>query len=311
MNFSDALPASITFSNTELQGPPPTKALLARRKRRSTPPKRPKHRLSPGANGGRLVARLGDMIFCCRCRKIAGVPARSLPPSHPSQLRVVVVEDDVACRVALVEAVNATPDLRLAWAVATRAEALDELARATDGPADVLVVDLGLPDGSGLDVIAAARRLWPDCVAMVSTIFGDEDHVLNAIQAGAMGYLLKDVNATQMVDEIRQVAAGGSPISPMVARKLLLRHTSEPAAADSPRPVDQGGEAADAVETDLSAREVEVLRLVARGHTLDEVARALSLSRHTVRTFVRRLYAKLQVNTRAQAVREGQRQGLL
>lgn len=212
----------------------------------------------------------------------------------------------MACRVALVEAVNATPDLRLAWAVATRAEALAELGRTNEGPADVLVVDLGLPDGSGLDVIAAARRLWPDCVAMVSTIFGDEDHVLNAIQAGAMGYLLKDVSATQMVEEIRLVASGGSPISPMVARKLLLRHAAaaSPGAATDPEVAALG-------ETDLSSREVEVLRLVARGHTLDEVARTLSLSRHTVRTFVRRLYAKLQVSTRAQAVREGHRQGLL
>lgn len=249
------------------------------------------------------------MLFCCKCRKITRVntaPHGPVPP--PSQLRVAVVEDDVACRVALVEAVNATPDLCLAWAVATRREALAELARTAHAPADVLVVDLGLPDGSGLEVISAARRAWPNSVAMVSTIFGDEDHVLRAIQAGAMGYLLKDVGATQMVDEIRQVAAGGSPISPMVARKLLLHHgTAAPAASHAAA----DAEPAAAGDTGLSAREVEVLRLVARGHTLDEVARALALSRHTVRTFVRRLYAKLQVNTRAQAVREGQRQGLL
>nr|WP_255507815.1 response regulator transcription factor [Ottowia sp. GY511] len=230
------------------------------------------------------------------------------PPPQPDQLRVAIVEDDLACRIALVDAINATPDMRLSWAVATRDEALAELERAGGAPADVLLVDLGLPDGSGLDVISAARRLWPDAAAMVSTIFGDEDHVLRAIQAGAMGYLLKDVNAAQVLEEIRLVAAGGSPISPMVARKLLLRHATPLTAAPSPTAA-RNSEGAD--DTALSTREVEVLRLVSRGHTLEEVARALSLSRHTVRTFVRRLYAKLQVNTRAQAVREGERQGLL
>ena len=159
-----------------------------------------------------------------------------------------------------------------------------------------------------LEVIAAARQLWPNCVAMVSTIFGDEEHVLRAIQVGAMGYLLKDVPAPQVVEEIRLLAAGGSPISPMVARKLLVMRLNADSATPAAPPEDRGDMHAD---TGLSTREIEVLRLVARGHTLEEVARALSLSRHTVRTFVRRLYAKLQVSTRAQAVREALRQGLL
>lgn len=241
-----------------------------------------------------------------------GVTETQTPSPQPAQLRVAVVEDDVACRVALVEALKAAPDMQLSWAVATCEEALEGLARSDEGPADVLVVDLGLPDGSGLDVIASARRFWPDCVAMVSTIFGDEDHVLRAIQVGAMGYLLKDVNATQVIDEIRLVAAGGSPISPMVARKLLLRHAGEAGSARASGGAASSADGAELVgDTGLSLREIEVLRLVARGHTLEEVARSLGLSRHTVRTFVRRLYAKLQVNTRAQAVREGLRQGLL
>jgi DNA-binding NarL/FixJ family response regulator len=248
------------------------------------------------------------MLFVTRCPKMAAVPDSPLTPAAPDPLRVAVVEDDVACRVALVEAVNAAPDMRLQWAIATRAEALAALAQTDAGPADVLLVDLGLPDGSGLEVIAAARQLWPNCVAMVSTIFGDEEHVLRAIQVGAMGYLLKDVPAPQVVEEIRLLAAGGSPISPMVARKLLVMRLNADSATPAAPPEDRGDMHAD---TGLSTREIEVLRLVARGHTLEEVARALSLSRHTVRTFVRRLYAKLQVSTRAQAVREALRQGLL
>src|SRR3989344_999799 len=137
------------------------------------------------------------------------------------------------------------------------------LAQDDAAPLDVLLLDLGLPDGSGLDVLAALRARWPQAAAMVSTIFGDEVHVLDAIAAGAMGYLLKDLPATAVVDEVRSLHAGGSPINPMVAR----------------------------------------------GHTLDEVARAMGVSRHTVRTFVRRVYAKLQVTTQAEAVSAAARQG--
>ena len=251
------------------------------------------------------------MLFVTRCPKMAVVSDFALPPAATDSLRIAVVEDDVPCRVALVEAVNAAPGMRLQWAVATRAEALAEIARPGAHEVDVLLVDLGLPDGSGLDVIAVSRRQWPQSVAMVSTIFGDEEHVLRAIQAGAMGYLLKDVPPAQVVEEIRLLAAGGSPISPMVARKLLMMRFGADGSATPPPAGESVGDPDAENEIGLSARESEVLRLVARGHTLEEVARALSLSRHTVRTFVRRLYAKLQVSTRAQAVRKAQRQGLL
>ena len=207
-----------------------------------------------------------------------------------------MVEDDAACRLAVVRAVAAAEGIVMVWTAASRVEALAQLPGA---PLDVLLVDLGLPDGSGLDVIAAARRCWSGCAVMVSTIFGDEGNVLRSIEAGAMGYLLKDLRAAALVQEIRSLHAGGSPINPMVARKLLLRAASAPTtqpAAEGPL---------------LSAREAEVLRLVARGYTVDEVAGALGVSRHTVRSFVRRIYAKLQVGNRAEAVREGARQGWL
>ena len=234
-----------------------------------------------------------------------------MPPSDPSSspqtppsttIRVAVVEDDAACRASVVQAVQAAPDMRLAWQAAARAPALALLPGA---PLDVLLVDLGLPDGSGLEVIAAARQHWPDCAVMVSTMFGDEAHVLHSIEAGAMGYLLKDVEAPALLDELRSLHAGGSPINPLVARKLLLR-----TAGAAPQPAAQ----ADAAQPEgerLSAREAEVLRRVARGHTLAEVAQALGVSRHTVRSYVRRIYGKLQVSTRAQAVHAAARRGWL
>lgn len=220
-----------------------------------------------------------------------------------------MVEDDAACRIALVAALNAAPDMRLLWAAATRAEALAALGDRMAQAPDVLLVDLGLPDGSGLDVIAAARTRWPGVAPMVSTIFGDEEHVLAAIEAGAMGYLLKDATPEAVIGEVRSLHAGGSPINPLVVRKLLL-HAQRGGA-----PAADVAEAIEAAAGDelpsLSARELEVLRLVSRGHTLAEVAQALAVSPHTARTFVRRIYAKLQVKSRADAVRVAAHQGLL
>jgi len=222
-------------------------------------------------------------------------------------IRVAVVEDDAACRHALVGVINAAKDMVLCWAAASRAEALHQLGRADGaGAMDVMLVDLGLPDGSGLEVIAAVRTRHPGAAVMVSTIFGDEQHVLAAIEAGAMGYLLKDLAADAVLEEVRSLHAGGSPINPMVARKLLLRQQRAGAGAGLQPPAEP-----QAAAQALSARELEVLRLVARGHTLDEVARQLGVSRHTVRTFVRRIYGKLQVSSRTQMMHVALQRGWL
>lgn len=214
-------------------------------------------------------------------------------------LRIGLVEDDAASRDTLVAMIGAQPDLALSMLATCRADALALLPQA---PLDVLLVDLGLPDGSGLDVIRAARMQWPDCSILVSTIFGDEDHVLRSIEAGAMGYLLKDVDAAELAEEIRSLHAGGSPISPMVARKILARAAASLAPASEPT---------SEPPTLLSAREHEVLRYVSKGFTTEETASAMGVSRTTVLTFVRRIYAKLQVNTRAEAIHAAYKQGLL
>ena len=220
-------------------------------------------------------------------------------PASPASIRVAVVEDDPAFARAIAQALAAAPDLQLAAMASNRAEGLALLARA---PADVLLVDLGLPDGSGIDVIRAAQERWPRCDVVVSTAFGDEQHVLAAVQAGASGYLLKDTPAERVVEEIRSVRNGESPISPLIARRVL-QLLRQPAEKQEPEP--EPGPAL------LSAREAEVLRLVAMGFTYEEVAQRLRISRHTVLTFVRRIYAKLEVNSKMEAVNEARRKGLL
>ncbi len=225
------------------------------------------------------------------------------------------MEDDAKTRAILERAISAQPDMRLVLQAVSREQALALLPRQA---VDVLLVDLGLPDGSGLDVITAARQQWPECSVLVSTIFGDEMHVLPSIEAGAMGYLLKDSSAPGLVDEIRSVHAGGSPISPMVARKILARAAlrqvpREPGApGPSARAMGAPQAARDPKPTvTLSPREQEVLLRVSKGFTAEETAAALGISHSTVLTFVRRIYAKLEVNSRAEAIIEAQRHGIL
>jgi DNA-binding NarL/FixJ family response regulator len=219
------------------------------------------------------------------------------PDPATSAIRVAVVEDDPAFRTAFAYAVQAAPDMALAWVAATRGEALALL----EGPAaDVLLVDLGLPDGSGIDVIRTAQAAWPSCAVMVTTAFGDEAHVIASIEAGASGYLLKDGPPQYVVQEIRTLRQGGSPISPLIARRVLQRLRVAPPPSAVP-----AGEAL------LSQREAQVLELAAKGFQFDEIAQRLQVSRHTVQTFVRRIYAKLEVNSKMEAVNEARRMGLL
>ena len=232
-------------------------------------------------------------------------------PTDAGLIRVGVVEDDFACRRALTEAINASAYVYLAWQAATLQEARGKLGQ----PLDVLVVDLGLPDGSGLELIGEVRHLQPACQVMVSTIFGDDANLISAITAGALGYLLKDVTASVVVEEIRSLYAGGSPINPMMARKLLQTHGmqldthsgSSSATAHDRDDTNETGRKA----LGLSLREAEVLKLVAHGYVLDEVAARMNISHHTARSFVRRIYQKLQVSSRAEAVRLAVQHGLL
>ncbi|WP_439894304.1 response regulator (plasmid) [Ralstonia sp. 25C] len=226
--------------------------------------------------------------------------------SEPPLIHVAIVEDDPGFSEALSRAVQAAPDMRLAGVAMSRAEGL---ALLQGPPADVLLVDLGLPDGSGIDVIRAAVLQWPSCSIMVSTNFGDETHVMCSIEAGAAGYLLKDSSPARMAEEIRSLASGGSPISPIIARQILARFQQSPAST-APRSEPEPA-MADSAAPLLSAREKEVLDYITKGFTTQEIAKLMELSHFTVRSFVRRIYSKLKVTSKAEAIYEARNLGLL
>lgn len=216
-----------------------------------------------------------------------------------AQHSVLLVEDERETAARLAEVVHREPRLSLAGTAATCAEAKRLLPLLAP---DLLAVDLGLPDARGTELIRFARRESPRTEIMVTTVFGDERSVVAALEAGAAGYVLKDGTAQQIVRALLELAGGGSPISPAIARHLLRRFRGSAPSAVT-------GEDADPPA--LSGREVEVLRLIAKGFRVPEIAGLLEISAHTVTTHVRRMYKKLEVSSHTEAVYEAVQRGLL
>ena len=192
-------------------------------------------------------------------------------------VRIAIVEDDAVLRQALGQMVAQVAGFALCGAGGTLAEGI---ALVNQQP-DVLLLDLGLPDGSGLDLIAHAAAAAPDCRLLVLTVFADVRTVVAAIEAGADGYLLKESDVGQVAGAIETVLAGGAPISPAVASHILARVRGE-------RPPTMAG-----------------------GLSLKEVALRHGISHHAVGDHVKAIYRKHSVNSRSQAVHKAVRSGII
>jgi DNA-binding NarL/FixJ family response regulator len=210
-------------------------------------------------------------------------------------IRTAIVEDDPSIIDLLRSAIDPAADIEVV-AVARNLAAGMRLVEA--GGYDVLLCDLGLPDGNGTALIRASAERHPDADIIVITIFADQAKVLESIKAGARGYLLKDEQFAGCVDDIHEIRRGGSPISPIIARALLLQFQA-PRVPDLP------------LEQGLSPREREVLNLLARGFSNAEIGELLTISRLTVGTHVKNLYRKLEVNSRSEAVFEASSRGIM
>ncbi len=221
-------------------------------------------------------------------------------------IRIAIVEDNEDFCLALTHAIEGADDLALAGVAHSVEQGLQLLARTRP---DVALIDLGLPDGSGLALIREAAQRLPDCSVMVITLFGDEQHVLASIEAGATGYLLKSGLPLDVAAQVRALREGGSPISPVIARRLLARLTPERAPERASERAPPEPAAAD--DPGLSQREVAVLQYAAKGFNYDETAQLLGVTRHTVMTYVKRSYRKLQVHSKTEALHEARQLGLL
>jgi DNA-binding NarL/FixJ family response regulator len=166
---------------------------------------------------------------------------------------------------------------------------------------DLALIDLGLPDGSGVDVVAALRESQPEAQSVVVTIHDDDEHLFPALQAGAFGYLLKEQARELIAEQLKRMSGGEPPLSPSIARRVI----SHFAAQAKPRE-----QFATMPHVALTDRENEVLLRVAKGFTLPEIGVQLSLSRHTIADYVKQIYRKLNVSSRAEAALEAQRLGL-
>ena len=164
----------------------------------------------------------------------------------------------------------------------------------------IVLVDLGLPDGSGIEIIKAISMSDWNCDALVISIFGDEARVIEALQAGAKGYVLKSGKLNDIGDDVLAVIAGGSPISPQIARHLLAMVNTHPASANH-----------EDNKFDLTSREAEILDAVAKGYKRREIGEKLGISTGTVGNHINNIYQKLNVNSNTEAIAQATKMGLL
>jgi DNA-binding NarL/FixJ family response regulator len=205
--------------------------------------------------------------------------------SVKDEIRVVLVEDQRRTREGLVALINGSPGMRVVGQYGSGEEALSRAGM--DNP-DVILTDLGLPGMSGIELVGRLREILPRTPILVLTVHGEDRHVFDALCTGACGYLLKDVEPARLLDSIREMHAGGAPMSPEVARRVVLMFQK------FAPPITE--------QNQLSAREMDVLQLLAEGHSYKTCADRLTVSHDTIRFHVRNIYERLHVHSKSEAV---------
>ncbi len=235
---------------------------------------------------------------------------------NKSVIQVALVEDDPDMQERLLTALRSSEHINVCFAADTGQAMLTWIIQDTTAKQlDVLLVDLGLPDCPGIEVIKQAAKSLPQAEIMVVTMFGDESNMISAFEAGAKGYLLKDAAGEDLAQHVLNLHAGGSPMSPIIARQLLARLTpASPTHVVSPTPTGEKSTSSTIPSSPiekLTPREAEILSLLARGYTYPELARLLGLSVSTIQSHIKHIYGKLAVHSKTEAVFEARQMGLL
>ncbi|MCX6895299.1 MAG: response regulator transcription factor [Verrucomicrobia bacterium] len=200
-------------------------------------------------------------------------------------VRVAIVEDDSALRSMLVGWLSEAGGLEVVGQYSSAESALDSVIQTRP---DVVLMDINLPGLNGIECVSRLKPQMPDTQFLMLTVYEDTQRIFQALAAGATGYLLKRASKTELLTALGEVHRGGSPMTCNIARKVVQSFSqSVPSTPESAK---------------LSAREQQVLHLMARGYLSKEIAESLEVSKPTVNTYIRRIYEKLQVHTRAQAV---------
>lgn len=229
------------------------------------------------AAAGNKVALSSDQMTCH--------PPAGGVVSPPVDVTVAIVEDDSATREIIAGWINETSKFRC---VGTYENVASALAALPGKAPDVVLVDINLPDSTGIECVRRLKPQMPQTQFVMVTVYGDSNHVFAALVAGACGYLLKRLTRANLLEALEEVYRGGSPMSGSIARKVVRAFQSTLLAGGNQQP--------------LSPRELEVLHLIAEGYVNKEIAERLGLSAPTVATYIRRIYEKLHVNSREAAV---------
>ena len=215
--------------------------------------------------------------------------------------RLILYEDNPGLRASLSQLLRTAPGLELVGAFASCAQAGADAARLLP---DVVLMDIDMPDCSGIEGLRRVKATRPGAYVVMLTVFDDDDRVLKAIRAGADGYLLKKTPPARLLEAIGEVRAGGAPMTPAVARQVLRLFSRPAAVARRPAPAAAGEPAP------LSGREQEILGLLVEGYSYKMIADQCCISLDTVRSHIKKIYEKLHVRSSTEAVTKALRGGL-
>ena len=204
-----------------------------------------------------------------------------------SKIKIVIVDDDKDLRVLLRKIVSEQDDMEVVKVFPSAKPYADEF-KTLD--VDVVIMDINMPGKTGIECVADCKPLKPQIQYLISTVFDNPENIFSALKAGATGYILKNSRPEELVKAIREISSGGSPMSTSIARLVVGSFTGD-------KPASQKNPVAE-----LSHREREIAELIAKGFIYKEIAEKLFLSPDTVRTHIRNIYEKLQVNSKMEMV---------